>query len=132
MRTDAQIIEETNELARYLLAELVGTGYQVPADHKFYEATDPRSKTAWHHAVRIMEMTTKTEMADVVATLDEPSKFIVQLRAIKHLTVEIEVAAESMGEARRIALAQADRVGWDPSDPEDIQIESVFPARRST
>ncbi|MDQ0422332.1 hypothetical protein J2045_003380 [Peteryoungia aggregata LMG 23059] len=71
-RTDEQIIEETNELARYILAELVGTGYQVPGDHKFYEAEDPRSQKAWQHAVKIMEVTTKTEMADVLLAFNIP------------------------------------------------------------
>lgn len=71
-RTDEQIIAETNDLARYLLAELVGTGYQVPDDHKFYEAEDPRSQKAWQHAVKIMEMTTKTEMADALMALNIP------------------------------------------------------------
>ena len=129
MRTDEQIIDETNELARYLLAELIGTGYQVPEGHKFYEADDPRSKAAWEHAVRIMEMTTKTEMADVLATLEEEQAYVVQLRAIKHLTVEIEVKASSMTSARQVALREANTVGWDPSEPEDVRIESVYPSR---
>jgi len=46
MRTDEQIVHETNDLARHILAELIGSGYQAPVGHKFWEATDPRSKTA--------------------------------------------------------------------------------------
>lgn len=35
-RTDRQIVDETNALARYIMAELVGTGYQVADTWKFY------------------------------------------------------------------------------------------------
>ncbi|OCP21950.1 MULTISPECIES: hypothetical protein [unclassified Ensifer] len=66
MRTDEQIVMETNDLARHLLAEVIGTGYQVPEDHKFWKAEDPRSQKAWQHAVKIMEMTTKTEVEDAL------------------------------------------------------------------
>ena len=45
-RSDSQIIEETNQLARYLMSELIGTGYQVPDTWKFYEERDPRSRKA--------------------------------------------------------------------------------------
>lgn len=104
MRTDKQIIAETNELARYLLAELVGTGYQVPEDHKFYEAEDPRSKKAWEHAVKIMEMTTKTEMADVLATLEEsPPKTLYRVKLCEKVYYLVDVEAESEEEARELA-----------------------------
>lgn len=106
-RTDEQIIAETNDLARYIMAELVGnTGYQVPDGHKFYEAEDPRSQKAWQHAVKIMEMTTKTEMADVLATLEEetepePVEREYGLRIwVTHRTVaETTVTATSFDEA---------------------------------
>lgn len=69
-RTDRQIIDETNALARYIMAELVGTGYQVPNDWRSYEETDPRSKKAWKHAVTIMEMITFTNAEDALSNLD--------------------------------------------------------------
>lgn len=74
-RSDQQIVDETNELARHLMAELVNTGYQVPDGWKFYEAVDPRSQSAWHHAVTIMEMLTHTDANDALMALDpEASK----------------------------------------------------------
>lgn len=107
-RTDAEIIDETNALARYLCGELIGTGYQVPDDHKFYEAEDPRSKRVWAHAVKIMEMTTKTEMADVLATLDEEPvlrTYGVRLHATMRAECSTEVEATSFAEAVEKAKA---------------------------
>lgn len=102
-QTDKQIIEETNELARFIMAELIGnTGYQVPEGHKFYEAEDPRSKKAWDAAVKIMEMTTKTEMADVLATLEEEPlerEYGVRLWATFRACAETSVTATSFAEA---------------------------------
>lgn len=69
-RTDCQIVDETNALARYIMAELVGTGYQVPDGWKFYEQPDPRSRKAWLHAVAIMEMITFTNAEDALSNLD--------------------------------------------------------------
>lgn len=69
-RTDRQIVDETNALARYIMAELVGTGYQVPDGWKFYEEADPRSQKAWNSAVTIMEMITFTNAEDALSNLD--------------------------------------------------------------
>jgi len=52
------------------MAELVGTGYKVPKDRKFYDAADPRSQKAWKHAVAIMEMVTFTDAEDALSNLD--------------------------------------------------------------
>lgn len=79
MRTDQQIVDETNELARHLLAEVIGTGYQMPEGHKFYEAYDPRSRKAWEQAVIIMEMTTHTDANDALSNL-EPEPKVYRLR----------------------------------------------------
>lgn len=58
---------------------------------------------------------------------DEPAlaTYVAQLRAIKHLTVEIEVEAESIEAARTLAMRKAETVVWDHSAPEDIQIEAI-------
>ena len=69
-RTDRQIVDETNALARYMMAELVGTGYQVADTWRFHEETDPRSRKAWKHAVAIMEMITFTDAEDALSNLD--------------------------------------------------------------
>ncbi|AGC36164.1 hypothetical protein B7L88_gp124 [Rhizobium phage RHEph10] len=66
MRTDEQIVMETNDLARLMLGELVGTGYVAPDGHKFWEAADPRSQKAWAAAVKAMELITKTEVEDAL------------------------------------------------------------------
>lgn len=99
-RTDEQIIEETNELARFIMAELIGTGFvPVNPDAKLYEMKDPRAVKAWEAAVKIMEMTTKTEMADVVASLDEPEavvrKYGIRLWATFRGECDITVEATS-------------------------------------
>lgn len=69
-RTDRRIVDETNALARYIMAELIGTGYQVPDGWEFHEATDPRGRKAWTHAVVIMEMITFTSAEDALSNLD--------------------------------------------------------------
>ncbi len=66
MRTDEQIVMETNDLARLMLSELVGTGYEAPEGHKFWEAKDPRSQKAWAAAVKAMELITKTDVEDTL------------------------------------------------------------------
>ncbi len=66
MRSDEQIVMETNALARLMLSELIGTGYQAPEGHKFWEAKDPRSQKAWAAAVKAMELITKTEVGDAL------------------------------------------------------------------
>jgi hypothetical protein len=66
MRTDKEIVMETNDLARLMLSELIGTGYQAPEGHKFWEAKDPRSQKAWTAAVKAMELVTKTEVEDAL------------------------------------------------------------------
>ncbi|WP_276122674.1 hypothetical protein [Pararhizobium qamdonense] len=79
MRTDEQIVMETNDLARLLLSELVGTGYEAPEGHKFWKASDPRSQKAWNAAVKVMELVTKTEVEDALsnylAEQDKPRRY---------------------------------------------------------
>ncbi|WP_454858745.1 hypothetical protein [Rhizobium binxianense] len=69
-RSDRQIVDETNGIARYIMAELIGTGYQVADGWKFYEEPDPRSRKAWKHAAAIMEMMTFTNADDALSSLD--------------------------------------------------------------
>lgn len=69
-RSDRQIVDETNGIARYIMAELIGTGYQVADGWKFYEEPDPRSRKAWKHAAAIMEMMTFTNADDALSNLD--------------------------------------------------------------
>jgi hypothetical protein len=69
-RNDRQIVDETNQIARYVMAELIGTGYQVPDGWKFYEEPDPRSRKAWKNAAAILEMMTFTDADDALSNLD--------------------------------------------------------------
>lgn len=52
-------------------------------------------------------------------------KFIVQVRAIRHLTADLTIQARNEEEARETAKSHLDQVNWDESEPEDQQIESV-------
>ena len=47
MKTDDEILEQTNELASKFYAYL---GYQSREDFKFYEATHPTEVTCWNMA----------------------------------------------------------------------------------
>lgn len=55
--------------------------------------------------------------------------YIVQVRAIRHLTAEITVEASDMQYARQLVQHGLDDPvlihNWDESDPEDKQIESI-------
>lgn len=54
--------------------------------------------------------------------------FRVQVRAIRHLTAELDIEASSEEEARAKAESRFGResnINWDESEPEDEQIESV-------
>lgn len=55
---------------------------------------------------------------------------LVQIRAIKHLTadLEIEIEADTETEARAKVKRMLSSIPWDESDVEDIQIESINPA----
>ena len=74
-RTDEEIVKQTNDLARICLAH-VGTGFEAPAGHKFYDAQDPRSKAAWQRACEIMEHMTATDPNDALANIEaEPTRY---------------------------------------------------------
>jgi NTP pyrophosphatase (non-canonical NTP hydrolase) len=71
-RTDSEIVAQTNDVARIIL-RYIGTGYEVPSDHLFYEATDARSQKAWRAACQIMEHMTQTDAEDALSGLDAPT-----------------------------------------------------------
>jgi hypothetical protein len=70
-RTDEEIVAQTNVLAR-LAMSYIGTGYEVPEGHKFYEEQDPRSQKAWQFACEVQELLTATDPNDAVMNLPEP------------------------------------------------------------
>lgn len=71
MCNDQQIVDQTNDLARLCLS-YIGTGYEVPDDHKFYEAEDPRSRKAWQMACEIQQQMTATDPNDALSNITEP------------------------------------------------------------
>lgn len=71
VRTDEEIVEQTNALARLALT-YIGTGNEVPEGHKFYDEPDPRSQKAWQFACEVQELLTATDPNDAVAALPEP------------------------------------------------------------
>lgn len=110
MRTDQQIVDETNTLALWLLNEVYG--YEVPEGHKFYEADDPRSKTAWQKACRIQEIMTKTDPNDALSNLDTVAEeepiirtYGIRLWGTFRACVEDTVEAGSLDEAVKKAAS---------------------------
>ncbi|MCO5066879.1 MAG: hypothetical protein M9924_21155 [Rhizobiaceae bacterium] len=91
MRTDEEIVNQTNMLARLCLRYL-GTGYEVPLDHKFYEAADPRSNAAWKQACEIQKLLTNTDPNDALTNLDEMQTYRIEVamdvRAYGYVEVE--------------------------------------------
>jgi hypothetical protein len=72
-RTDAEIVKQTNDLARICL-RFIGTGYEAPAGFKFYEtAVNSRAAKAWNMACEIQEFMTATDPNDAIANLDGQS-----------------------------------------------------------
>lgn len=73
-RTDAEIVKQTNDLARICL-RFIGTGYEVPTGFKFYEAaaSNSRASKAWDMACQIQEFMTATDPNDAAANLDSQS-----------------------------------------------------------
>jgi hypothetical protein len=70
-RTEDQIVKQTNDLARICL-RYIGTGYEVPAGFKFFDApaSNYRARKAWSMACEIQEFMTGTDPNDAVANLD--------------------------------------------------------------
>lgn len=71
-KSDAQIVEEVNDVARMVLG-IIGTGYAAPEGHKFYAADekDVRSRRAWDHAVEIYERVTQSEVQDALLAVED-------------------------------------------------------------
>ena len=105
MRTDQQIVDQTNDLARLCLL-YIGTGYEVADDHKFYQAEDPRSCRAWQMACEIQEKLTATDPNDALSNLDaEPEPEAVPL---KEYTVRLAASARVFNEETIMATSIED------------------------
>ena len=69
MRTDQQIIDQTNKLARafYNLE-----GYTVKEGYAFHRATHPHERTLWHMACAAQLELTETDPNEALDNLDLP------------------------------------------------------------
>lgn len=101
MRTDQQIVDETNELARLCLS-YIGTGYEAPDDTKFYETTNPRGQQAWAMACKIMELVTKTEVADALSAIQVKKKSY-RVTLVEKVQYFVDVTAENADQAGELA-----------------------------
>lgn len=68
MRTDQQIIDQTNDLARTLYRL---RGYQVPEGYRFDKATHPDERGAWLGAVAAQMFLTDTDPVAILAEMEE-------------------------------------------------------------
>jgi len=66
MRTEQQIIDQTNDLARELYKL---TGNDVKKGYDFYNATHPQEKLAWEGACAAQLMLTDTDPEEAIANL---------------------------------------------------------------
>jgi hypothetical protein len=66
VRTEQQIVDQTNELARKLYAI---RGYQVPNGYRFDEATHPHEVEAWEGACAAQIYLTDTDPKDALDNL---------------------------------------------------------------
>jgi ElaB/YqjD/DUF883 family membrane-anchored ribosome-binding protein len=70
-RTDQQIVDQTEELGRFLLKEAVGTGYHVAEGRNLRDMEHGRGAFAWRLACEIQEMLTATDPLNALANLQE-------------------------------------------------------------
>lgn len=68
MRTEQQIINQTNELARQLYAI---RGYTVRQGYRFDQATHPHEVEAWEGACVAQRLLTNTDPADALDNLED-------------------------------------------------------------
>lgn len=129
-RTDQEIVDQTNSLARICLAHL-GTGYEAPEDHKFYESEHPRSKAAWQRACEIMEHMTATDPNDALANLEGEieHEYLFDVK----LFASLRVKAKSEEEARALMAMSincntANLGAWPNGNPIICEISLDCPA----
>lgn len=68
LRTDEQIVDQTNELAWYLHKE---QGFLVPEDFDFSRSKHPRAKMSWAMACIAQEILTDTDMEAVLQECED-------------------------------------------------------------
>ncbi|KVD92980.1 hypothetical protein WS63_08070 [Burkholderia stagnalis] len=68
IRTDIEVVEQTNALARKLYAI---RGYDVPEDYRFDRATHAHEVEAWQGACAAQLLLTDTDPDDALANIEE-------------------------------------------------------------
>lgn len=124
MRTDQEIVDQTNELARLCL-RFIGTGYEVPEGHKFYEANDPRSQRAWKMACEIQEHMTATDPNDALANIEEPKEYRIRIGVTARVFTTETFTADSWEQAVEKAKAYNPREFRFTYDHEDIEGDEI-------
>ena len=118
-KTDRQIIDEVNDLARTMLGYM-GTGYTVPENYKFYQPDEKNDRIlgAWSRAVEVYEKITHSEVHDALqAVLEDeakpkPNPDAELLRAFTFLDLELRGNKDMLGAITRgaDALDELDRI----------------------
>lgn len=67
-RTDQQIVDQTNELARLLYAI---RGYEVKPGYRFDRATHPHEVEAWNGACEAQRLLTNSDPNDALDNIDD-------------------------------------------------------------
>lgn len=68
MRTDQDVVDQTNVLARKLYSI---RGYEVPEGYRFDQATHAHELEAWHGACAAQVLLTETDPEDALANISE-------------------------------------------------------------
>lgn len=66
-RTDQEVVDQTNELARILYRN---RGYAVEEGYRFDRATHPHEKEAWKSACDAQRLLTDTDPEDALSAVD--------------------------------------------------------------
>lgn len=68
IRTDQEIVDQTNELARQLAGQMA---YEMPAGYKFHQSRHPRAICFWRMACMAQELLTDTDPMDALSALED-------------------------------------------------------------
>lgn len=110
VRTDAEIVRQTEELARLLMLEVYSR--KTPEDLPFRNAEDPRGKHCWQLACLAQEILTATDPENSVSAVDDQDAAPVAAQA-QHPD---DAAVDRFAVAMKTKLAQKraeGRSGWE-------------------
>ena len=105
-KTDRQIIDEANELAREFYRQ---EGYGVTDGFKFYESDHPRAIKAWNMAVIAYEFLTGTDLTDVLCGINDEPEQDVQYRRF-HGADEFRPYSDRLIRPKKVAFEEGNSV----------------------